>query len=181
MEPTPEMFLVIGVLVTTIVLFVTEVVRIDVAAILVMVALGLLGLVEPGQLFAGFSSNAVISIIAVMIIGSALDRVGVMQVVAGWLLKVGGNTERKILASSSLAVGGISAFMQNIGAAALFLPVIERISDRTKTPVSRLLMPMGFAAILGGTLTLVASGPLILLNDLMGASAANLGVDFDVQ
>lgn len=179
MEPTPEMFLVIGVLVTTIVLFVTEVVRIDVAAIIVMVALGLLGLVAPADLFTGFSSNAVISIIAVMIIGAALDKVGVMQVVAGWLLKVGGNTEPKIIASSNLAVGGISAFMQNIGAAALFLPVIERISDRTNTPASRLLMPMGFAAILGGTLTLVASGPLILLNDLMGASAENLGVDFE--
>src|SRR5690554_5147798 len=117
MEPTPEMFLVIGVLVTTIVLFVTEVVRIDVPAIIVMVALGLLGLVAPADLFTGFSSNAVISIIAVMIIGAALDKVGVMQVVAGWLLKVGGNTEPKIIASSNLAVGGISAFMQNIGAA----------------------------------------------------------------
>lgn len=179
MEPTTEMYLVLGVLVTTVVLFVTEIVRIDVAAILIMVAVGLLGLVEPSDLFSGFSSNAVISIIAVMIIGNALDKVGVMQVVAGWLLKVGGSTERRILASSNLAVGGISAFMQNIGAAALFLPVMERIAERTKTPVSRLLMPMGFAAILGGTLTLVASGPLILLNDLMGASAENLGIEFE--
>ncbi|MFP4312321.1 MAG: SLC13 family permease, partial [Nitriliruptoraceae bacterium] len=174
---TTEMLLVLAVLLGAIVLFVTEVVRVDVAAILIMVAVGLLGLVPTEAVFAGFASNAVISIIAVMILGAGLDRVGVMQTVAGWLLRIGGSTERRILASTSLAVGGISAFMQNIGAAALFLPVVERISERTKVPSSRLLMPMGFAAILGGTLTLVASGPLILLNDLMASSAANLGID----
>lgn len=174
---TPDMLIVLAILAIAVTLFVTEVVRIDVAAILVMVVVGLSGLIPAADLFAGFSSNAVISIIAVMILGAALDRVGVMQTVAAWLLRVGGSTERRILATSSLAVGGISAFMQNIGAAALFLPVIERISDRTSVPSSRLLMPMGFAAILGGTLTLVASGPMILLNDLLASSADNLGVD----
>jgi di/tricarboxylate transporter len=69
--------------------------------------------------------------------------------------------------------------MQNIGAAALFLPVVERVGERTGIAVSRLLMPMGFAAILGGTLTLVASGPLILLNDLLASSADNLGIDIE--
>ena len=176
---TTDMLLVLAILVGAIVLFVTEVVRIDVAAILVMVVVGLSGLIPAADVFAGFSSNAVISIIAVMILGAALDRVGVMRTVAAWLLEVGGATERRILASTSLAVGGISAFMQNIGAAALFLPVVERISDRTKVPSSRLLMPMGFAAILGGTLTLVASGPLILLNDLLASTADNLGIEIE--
>jgi di/tricarboxylate transporter len=174
---TTDMLLVLAVLLGAIVLFVTEVVRVDVAAILIMVAVGLLGLLPASEVFAGFASNAVISIIAVMILGAALDRVGVMRTVAAWLLKVGGTTERRIMASTSMAVGTISAFMQNIGAAALFLPVIERISERTKVPSSRLLMPMGFAAILGGTLTLVASGPLILLNDLLASSADNLGIE----
>jgi di/tricarboxylate transporter len=176
---TTDMLLVLAILVGAIVLFVTEVVRIDVAAILVMVVVGLSGLIPAADVFAGFSSNAVISIIAVMILGAALDRVGVMRTVAGWLLEVGGSTERRILASTSLAVGGISAFMQNIGAAALFLPVVERISERTKLSSSRLLMPMGFAAILGGTLTLVASGPLILLNDLLASTADNLDVEVE--
>jgi di/tricarboxylate transporter len=176
---TTDMLLVLAILVGAIVLFVTEVVRIDVAAILVMVVVGLSGLIPAADVFAGFSSNAVISIIAVMILGAALDRVGVMRTVAAWLLEVGGSTERRILASTSLAVGGISAFMQNIGAAALFLPVVERISERTKLSSSRLLMPMGFAAILGGTLTLVASGPLILLNDLLASTADNLDVEVE--
>jgi di/tricarboxylate transporter len=176
---TPEMIAVLAILAGTVFLFVTEVVRIDVAAILVLVVVGLSGLVPAQDVFAGFASNAVISIIAVMILGAGLDRVGVMRSVAAFLLRVGGSTERRIVASSSLAVGGISAFMQNIGAAALFLPVMERVADRTGAPIRRLLMPMGFAAILGGTLTLVASGPLILLNDLLASSASNLGVDIE--
>jgi di/tricarboxylate transporter len=174
---TPEMLLVLAVLAGAIVLFVTEVVRIDVAAILVMVVIGLLGLVPTGDIFAGFASNAVISIIAVMILGAALDRVGVMRQVAALLLRIAGSSERRIIASSATAVGGLSAFMQNIGAAALFLPVMERIGERTGTATRRLLMPMGFAAILGGTLTLVASGPLILLNDLLASSAEGLDTD----
>ncbi|MCC5947248.1 MAG: hypothetical protein JJT89_02225, partial [Nitriliruptoraceae bacterium] len=176
---TPEMILVLVVLLGAITLFVTEIVRIDVAAILVMVLVGLLGLVPRAEVFAGFASNAVISIIAVMILGAGLDRVGVMRSVAAAILRVSGSTERCIVASTATAVGGISAFMQNIGAAALFLPVVERIGERTGVAVSRLLMPMGFAAILGGTLTLVASGPLILLNDLLAASGDNLGVDIE--
>jgi di/tricarboxylate transporter len=176
---TPDMVLVLAILAGTIVLFVTEIVRIDVAAILVMVVVGLTGLIPTADVFAGFSSNAVISIIAVMILGAGLDRVGVMRDVAAFLLRVGGEAERRVLVSISSTVGGISAFMQNIGAAALFLPVVERITERTGIAASRLLMPMGFAAILGGTLTLVASGPLILLNDLLASSAANLDIDIE--
>jgi len=174
-----EMILVLAILAGAIILFVTEVVRIDVAAIIIMVVIGLSGLVGAKDLFAGFASNAVISIIAVMILGAALDEVGVMKKVAAFLLKVGGKTESRIIVLISSSVAGISAFMQNIGAAALFLPVTERLAERTGIPVSRMLMPMGFAAILGGTMTLVASGPLILLNDLLASSTKNLGVEFE--
>jgi di/tricarboxylate transporter len=176
---TVEMAMALAILAGAIVLFVTEVVRIDVAAILVMVVLGLSGLVTGEDLFRGFASNAVIAIIAVMILGAGMDRTGIMRKVAAFLLRMGGTTERRITALISATVAGISAFMQNIGAAALFLPVVNRLSERTEIPVSRLLMPMGFAAILGGTITLVASGPLILLNDLLAASARNLGIEIE--
>ncbi|QDG54910.1 SLC13 family permease [Persicimonas caeni] len=173
------MIMVLAILAGAVTLFVTEVVRIDVAAIIIMVVIGLSGLVGADDLFAGFASNAVISIIAVMILGAGLDRVGVMRRVAAFLLRIGGKTEGRISSLISTAVATISAFMQNIGAAALFLPVAERLSERTKIPVSRLLMPMGFAAILGGTMTLVASGPLILLNDLLASTASNLNVEIE--
>jgi len=168
------MVLVLLVLSATIGLFVSEVVRVDVAAILVMVCIGLLGLVPAADLFNGFASNAVLSIIAVMILGAGLDRTGVMTVVASYILKVGGKTSARIIPLVSGSVGLISSMMQNVGAAALFLPVVSRISARTQIPQSQLLMPMGFCAILGGTITMVGSSPLILLNDLISLSNQSL-------
>ena len=171
---TFEMSVVLGLLLFTIILFVSEVLRIDFAAILVMVLLGLLSqlpglgsLADVSQLFNGLASNAVVSIIAVMIIGAGLDKTGLMSKVAALILKYGGNTETRVVPIISGTVGVISSFMQNVGAAALFLPVVSRISVRTDVPLSRLLMPMGFCAILGGTMTMVGSSPLILLNDLI--------------
>jgi di/tricarboxylate transporter len=116
----------------------------------------------------------VISIIAVMILGAGLDRTGAMTVVSRWILKIGGNTVGRIVPLVSGTVGLISGIMQNVGATALFLPVMSRISSRTKIPLSRLLMPMGTCAILGGTLTMVGSSPLILLNDLIENANATL-------
>ena len=175
------MVAVMGILGLTIFLFAFEVVRVDVAAVCIMVLLGLTsmlpgydGLIPVEHLFDGFSSNAVISIIAVMIIGAGLDKTGIMSQLAGKILKYGGRTESRIIAIISATVGVISSFMQNIGAAALFLPVVTRIARRGNLPISRLLMPMGFCAILGGTMTMVGSSPLILLNDLIQTSNRTL-------
>jgi di/tricarboxylate transporter len=176
--PSIEIAWVSAVLMLTIYLFAFEVVGVDVAAVSIMVILGLTellapfmgleqGLVNNKHLFDGFSSNAVMSIIAVMIIGAGLDRTGIMSKVAAFILKIGGTTETRIIPIISATVGFISSFMQNVGAAALFLPVVSRISARSGIPMSRLLMPMGFTAILGGTMTMVGSSPLILLNDLI--------------
>jgi di/tricarboxylate transporter len=164
---TGDMMLVLVILTATIGLFVSELVRVDIAAILVMVVIGLTGLVPATDLFDGFASNAVLSIIAVMILGAGLDRTGVMTVVSAFILKLGGKTATRIVPLISGTVGLISGIMQNVGATALFMPVMSRISTRTSIPLSRLLMPMGTCAILGGTLTMVGSSPLILLNDLI--------------
>jgi len=185
---TTEMTVVLCLLGFTVFLFVSEVLRVDLAAILVMLLLGLLtffpgleNLADINQIFDGFASNAVISIIAVMIIGAGLDKTGVMSRVAAIILKYGGNTEQRIIAIISGTVGVISSFMQNVGAAALFLPVVSRISLRTELPLSRLLMPMGFCAIMGGTLTMVGSSPLILLNDLLVTSNQDLPADMQME
>jgi len=176
--PTIEIAWVSAILVLTIYLFAFEIVGVDVAATSIMVLLGLTtllapymgleqGLVDNKHLFDGFSSNAVMSIIAVMVIGAGLDKTGIMSKVATFILNIGGTTEKRIIPIISATVGFISSFMQNVGAAALFLPVVSRISARSGLPMSRLLMPMGFTAILGGTMTMVGSSPLILLNDLI--------------
>ncbi len=186
--PSTPVAWVCAILLLTIYLFAFEIVPVDVAAICIMVLLGLmtiigpkLGIAEPlvpaANLFDGFSSNAVISIIAVMIIGAGLDKTGIMTTVAGFIMQIGGRTEKRIIPLISGTVGIISSFMQNVGAAALFLPVVSRISSRTGLPMSRLLMPMGFCAILGGTVTMIGSSPLILLNDLILTSNQALPAD----
>jgi di/tricarboxylate transporter len=190
--PTVEIAWVSAFLFFTIYLFAFEIVSVDVAAVVVMVLLGLTslfapamgldkGLIDNNQLFDGFASNAVISIIAVMIIGAGLDKTGLMSKVASFILRVGGKTETRIIPIISGTVGVISSFMQNVGAAALFLPVVARISARSGLPMSRLLMPMGFTAILGGTLTMVGSSPLILLNDLILTSNQALPAEQQMQ
>ena len=186
--PSIQIAWVTGILMLTIYLFAFEVVGVDVAAASIMVLLGLTsilapymgleqGLVDTSHLFDGFASNAVMSIIAVMIIGAGLDKTGLMSKVAAFILDVGGTSEKRIIPIISSTVGIISSFMQNVGAAALFLPVVSRISARSGLPMSRLLMPMGFCAILGGTVTMVASSPLILLNDLILTSNKALPAD----
>jgi len=166
---TTEIILVLCMICLAIFLFIVEWVRVDVVAILMMVILPLLHLVTPKEAFVGFSSNAVISIIAVIIIGAGLDKTGIINRLVTPVLKIAGNSSSRIVIAISLTVAGISSFMQNIGAAALFLPAIQRVSKRLKIPLSQLLMPIGFSAILGGTLTLVGCSPLILLNDLLAA------------
>ena len=185
---TTEMVVVLGILALTVFLFVSEIVRVDVAAIIVMVLLGCIAslpgmgnIADVSTLFDGFGSNAVISIIAVMIIGSGLDKTGVMSKVAVWITRAGGEAESRIITMISGVVGFISSFMQNVGAAALFLPVVSRISVRTGLPMSRLLMPMGFCAILGGTMTMVGSSPLILLNDLILGTNQSLPAEHQIE
>ncbi len=185
---TFEMGVVMVILLLTVYLFAFEVVRVDVAAISIMVLIGLTslvpgygGLVGVDQLFSGYSSNAVISIIAVMIIGAGMDRTGIMGQLASKILKIGGSTEGRVILIISSVVGVVSSFLQNIGAAALFLPVVNRIARRGNLPISRLLMPMGFCAILGGTITMVGSSPLILLNDLIANSIADSGRGGDMH
>ena len=192
LAPSTEIAWVTGLLLFTIYLFIFEIVTVDEAAITIMVLLGLSsllapwmgieqGLVDTQHLFDGFASNAVMSIIAVMIIGAGLDRTGMMSKVAGYILKVGGTAEARIIPIVAGTAGIISSFMQNVGAAALLLPVVSRISARSGLPMSRLLMPMGFTAILGGTITMVGSSPLILLNDLILSSNVALPADQQMQ
>ncbi|KAA0444700.1 MAG: SLC13 family permease [Candidatus Thioglobus sp.] len=194
LAPTAAIAWMLVILLLTIYLFAFEVAEVDEVAITIMVLLGLTSLplvhgvmgldsplIDSKYLFDGFSSNAVMSIIAVMIIGAGLDKTGLMTKVAAFILKVGGRSEARIIPIVSSTVGFISSFMQNVGAAALFIPVVNRISVRSGVPMSRLLMPMGFTAILGGTITMVGSSPLILLNDLIHTANHGIAAEHQMQ
>ena len=177
---TTEMILVMLMIGVAVFLFVVEWVRVDVVAIMMMVILPLFHLVTPKEAFIGLSSNAVVSIIAVIIIGAGLDKTGLINNLVAPILKIAGGSPSRIVIAISLAIAGISSFMQNIGAAALFLPAVQRISRTLKIPIGKLLMPIGFSAILGGTITLVGSSPLILLNDLLAPFELKPFALFDV-
>jgi Na+/H+ antiporter NhaD/arsenite permease-like protein len=154
---TEKMIIASSVLVFAIASFVREWFRVDIVGIIMMVILPLLGLVTANDAISGLSSNAVVSIIAVIIIGAGLDKTGVMNILSRQIIKIAGKSETRIISLISATVAFISSFMQNIGAAALFLPATKRISKRLNVPISKILMPMGFCAIIGGCLTLVGS------------------------
>ena len=161
------MALVFLILAVTMILFVSDKLRVDVVAILVMVTLPWLGLVEPEEAFSGLASNAVVAVIAVMILGYGVDRSGAINRLVQPIISAARSSEKRLIVLVTVTAGLISAFMQNIGVAALFLPAMLRISKSTGMPASRLLMPMGFAVILGGNISMVGSTPLLILNDLL--------------
>ncbi len=165
---TTEIAIVFGLLGLAILLFIFDWLRVDLVGILMMVLLPLTGVITGGEAIAGLGSNAVVSIIAVMIIGAGLNRTGVMNILSGYIVKLAGSSQSRVMVVISATVSFISSFMQNIGATALFLPATIRISRQLRVPTSQILMPMGFCAIIGGCLTLIGSSPLIMLNDLMG-------------
>ncbi|MBN2257703.1 MAG: anion permease [Anaerolineaceae bacterium] len=165
MDPLIPTVLII--LIATVIMLVFEVVRIDIVAIICMLALGWTGVLTPQEALSGFSSNAVIAMIAVMILGQGIAKTGIMDRFSRAVLEKVGAKKSSVIGVMSLSVGMLSGFIQNIGAAALFLPGILYVSRREKIPASALIMPIGFAAIMGGTLSMVGSGPLILINDLL--------------
>lgn len=149
-------------------LFIVEWVRVDVVAIAMMVLLPELGLLDARDTFTGLSSNAVIAIIGVMIISYGLNRAGLVNRIIQPLLKYVGKSSYRLTVIFSGLIAVISSVMQNTGAAVLFLPAIRLVTSyRLKIPISRVLMPIGMAAILGGTLTMIGTSPLILLNDIL--------------
>jgi len=166
-----EIIVVLSILVVTAILLIVDKLRIDIIAILCMLALAWTRILEPLEALSGFSSNAVITIIAVMILGRGIARTGVMAGFARLALKYAGNSQRRIVAVVSTGGGLMSGFIQNIGSAVLFLPAILNIARRRKMPASGLIMPIGFAIIVSGTLTMIGSGPMMLVNDfLIGSS-----------
>ncbi len=168
---------VLMILIATIVMLITEIVRIDVVAILCMLALGWSSVLTPQKALSGFTSNAVIAMMAVMILGQGIAKTSLMDLFSQAFLKRVGTNKSKVIELMSVSVGMLSGLIQKIGAAALFLPGTLNISRRGKIPASALIMPIGFAAILGGTLTMMGSDPLILINDLLrNAGLASYGL-----
>jgi di/tricarboxylate transporter len=175
-----DIFIVLSVLSVTALFLIFDLLRADIIAILCMLTLGWTGILTPHEAISGFSSNAVLAMMAVMIMGRGIARTGIMDKLSEHLISIAGKSKRRLILLVSISAGLLSAFMQNVGAAALFLPAVMALSKKEQLSPSQLIMPMGFAAILGGTLTMVASGPLIILNDILSAAELDGYRLFDV-
>ncbi|EXI81588.1 MAG: Na(+)/dicarboxylate symporter [Candidatus Accumulibacter appositus] len=164
---TGDILLVFGLLLATILLFVSDRLRMDIVAVLAVLALMLSGLLAPSEALAGFGDPLVVLIAGLFVIGEGLFRTGVAFAIGNWLLGVAGSSETRLLVLLMLVVAGLSAFMSNTGAVAVFIPVALNLSTKAGVPASRLLMPMAFAGSLGGMLTLIGTPPnLVVSNQL---------------
>ena len=161
---TWEIALVLGILLVSLVLFITEVLRMDVVALLVMVTLAVTGLVSPDQALSGFSNPAVITVWAMFILSDGLTRTGIADLLGTQVLRIAGQQEFTLTVVIMLTAGILSAFMNNIGVAALMLPVVVDICRRTDISPSRLLMPLAFGSLLGGLTTLIGTPPNLLIS-----------------
>ena len=164
---TLEIGAVLLILVIALVLFVSEKLRMDVVALLVLSTLALTKLVTPSEALAGFSNPAVVTVWAMFILSAGLSATGVADMIGRQVLRIAGNTEPRIIITIMLTTGILSAFMNNIGVAALMLPVVMDISRKTRTSPSRLLMPMAYASLLGGLTTLIGTPPNLVASNAL--------------
>ena len=162
-----NILLALIILIFTAFLFFSRILRSDVVAVLVLVIIGITKLLPPEQLFSGFSSEAVISLISIMIMSYGIENSGISLIVAKWLLKIARERPNKINLLLMATSGLLSSFMRSTGTVALLLPTITKITARTGIEKKFLLLPMAFSAILGGSLTMVSSTSLIMLNSLL--------------
>jgi di/tricarboxylate transporter len=173
---TPDVLFVFGLLAVTVVLFASDRLRPDIVALLVIVALVLGGILPVSAAVAGFGDSIVILIAGLFVVGEGLVRTGIAFQVGQWLTRVAGASESRLLVLLMLAVAGLGAFMSSTGVVAIFIPVVLGITARLGIGPGRLMMPMAFAALLSGLLTLIATPPNLVVNDaLLGAGLQPFG------
>jgi di/tricarboxylate transporter len=159
-----ELLWVLTLLLIAIVLFTTNKVRMDVVALLVIVAFVLSDTLTLEQATSGFADPNVLLIAALFVIGDGLVRTGIAYQMGDWLVRVAGSSESKMLVFLMLTVAGLGAFMSSTGVVAIFIPVVLSVAARMKTSPSRLMMPLGFAGLISGMMTLVATPPNMVVN-----------------
>jgi di/tricarboxylate transporter len=159
---TVQQLFVFAVLVATLAMFIWNRWRYDVVAATALLVVAIAGIVPPGEVFSGFGHPAVITVAAVLVLSRGLMNAGVVDMIARLLWRVGENPMAQVAALTGI-VALLSAFMNNVGALALLMPVAITISRRRNNPQSMLLMPLAFGSLLGGMLTLIGTPPNIIL------------------
>ncbi len=164
---TQDIVVVLSILVAAVTLFVTEKLRSDMVAILVLLALALSGLLTAEEALSGFSHPAAIAVLAVFIIGEGLFETGTAQIIGHYVTRVAGRSEVRLTAAIMLAVAGASAVMDNVGATAVLVPVTVALARQNNIPPSKLLIPLSFGALQGGLLSLIGRPSNIIVSDVL--------------
>jgi di/tricarboxylate transporter len=165
-----DILIVSMILAAAIALFISNRVRIDLVGLLVLGSLAVSGIVSPVQALSGFSNPAVITVWAVLILSGGLARTGIASKLGKFVLRLAGEDEIKLLVIIMFTSGILSGFMNSIGVASLYLPVVIDIARRTNRPPSRFLMPLAFACLMGGLTTLIGTPPNILISEALRES-----------
>jgi len=176
---TPQIGLTLAIMGVAIVLFATEKLRPDLIALMVLLTLVLTRLVRAEDAFASFASPAVITVWAVYMVSGGLFRTGVADFLGERIIRLAGASEWRLIAVLMFTCGLMSAFMNNIGATAVLLPAVVGLSRQTKVPVSRLLIPLAFASLMGGNMTLIGTPPNILANGILAERGLPIFSFFD--
>ncbi|MFL3665504.1 MAG: SLC13 family permease [Verrucomicrobiota bacterium] len=153
----PDIVIVLGLLVVAVGLFATRALPVDLVTIFLLLALVLTGILDPAEAFAGFSSQIIIILGSIFVINGALLEGRVIDLVSAWLLRVAGGSVNKLQLTTMSVVGGLSGFMNNTAVTSLFIGPTMSIARKLEISPSKLLMPVCFASILGGTCTLIGT------------------------
>jgi di/tricarboxylate transporter len=155
------------ILLLAIFLFVTEALPMDMVAVLMLLTLALAGIVTPAEAFVGFSDPVIITLTSFFVISAALFNTGVIEAIGHRLHRIAGESELRLLAVIMLTASSIAAFMSNVVTTAVLMPGVIAIAKRLKQPASIFLMPLAFAAVLGGKCTLAGSPTNLAVNGLL--------------
>ncbi len=159
-----DLLIVLSLLSVAILMFATNRPRVDAVALLAMVALPFTGIITVDEAIAGFANPNIVLIGAMFVIGESLVRTGVARRIGDWLVRQGGDQPWRQLGILMLTVGSLGSVMSSTGVVAMFIPVVMRIAQRTRVAPSQLMMPMAYAALISGMMTLVATSPNLVIN-----------------
>ncbi|MEE2972609.1 MAG: SLC13 family permease [Planctomycetota bacterium] len=172
----PEMIFVFAVAGVAAILMASNRVRYDIVALGVVLALMLSGILTVGQSIAGFGSSVVMLVAALLVVGEMLDRTGVARAVGDVILRKGGGSETRLLVLIMVAAAVLGGVMSSTAIVAVFIPIVVRIAASTGIAASRLLMPMSYAALISGMLTLIATTPnIVMTEELKGSGIEGFG------
>ena len=169
---TRDLLIVLALLGAAILMFALNRPRVDAVALIMMVLLPFTGVLSVEEAIAGFANPNVVLIGAMFVVGEALARTGVARSIGDWLVRRGGDSAWRLLVLLMLAVGILGSVMSSTGVVAIFIPVVLRIASRSGIAPGQLLMPMAYAALISGMMTLVATSPNLVINyELMRSGA----------